>query len=57
MCYIPSMGLSQWLRVKNSPANARDTDLIPWSGRYPGEGMTNHFSILPGNSKDRGADE
>ena len=50
------MGLSQWLRVKNSPANARDTDSIPWSGRYPGEGMINHFSILPGNSKDRGAD-
>ena len=27
--------------VKNPPANARDADLIPGSGRFPGEGNGN----------------
>ena len=29
--------------VKNMPANARDVDLIPGSGRSPGEGNGNPF--------------
>ena len=29
--------------VKNPPANAEDTDLIPGSGRFPGEGNGNLF--------------
>ena len=32
--------------VKNPPANARDTGLIPGSGRSPGEGNGTHSSIL-----------
>ena len=35
--------------VKNLPANAgdaRDTGLIPGSGRSPGEGNGNHSSIV-----------
>ena len=41
--------------VKNLPANARDTGLIPGSGRSPGEGNGNPFqySCLE-NSMDRG---
>jgi len=47
------------LVVKNSPANAgvaRDVDLIPGSGRSPGEGHGNPFqySCLE-NPKDKGA--
>ena len=35
--------------VKNLPANAGDTGLIPGSGRSPGGGgMETHFSILAG---------
>ena len=42
--------------VKNPPANAGDTGLIPGSGRSPGEGNGNLFqySCLE-NPKDRGA--
>ena len=42
--------------VKNLPANARDADSIPGSGRSPGEGNGNpvQYSSL-GNSMDRGA--
>ena len=32
--------------VKNSPANAGDMGLIPGSGRSPGEGNGDPFSIL-----------
>ena len=34
------------LVVKNPPANAGDTGLIPGLGRPPGEGMATHCSIL-----------
>ena len=42
--------------VKNMPANAGDMDLIPESGRYPGEENGNplHYSCL-GNPMERGA--
>ena len=42
--------------VKNSPANAGDANLIPGSGRSPGEGNGNplQYSCL-GNPMDRGA--
>ena len=42
--------------VKNPIANARDTDLIPRSGRSPGEvnGNPLQYSYL-GNPMDRGA--
>ena len=41
---------------KESACNAGDPDLIPGSGRYPGEGNGNplHYSCLE-NSMDRGA--
>ena len=44
------------LVVKNSPANARDTGLIPGSGRSPGGGHGNplQYSCLE-NPMDRGA--
>ena len=32
--------------VKNLPANARDSGLIPELGRFPGEGMATRSSIL-----------
>ena len=42
--------------VKNPPANAGDLDLIPGSGRSPGEGNGNQlqYSCLE-NPMDRGA--
>ena len=42
--------------VKNLPANAGDTGLIPGSGRSPGEGNGNllQYSCL-GNPMERGA--
>ena len=42
-------------QVKNPPANARDTGLIPGLGRPPGEGTGNplQYSCL-GNPLDRG---
>ena len=42
--------------VKNLPANAGDADLIPGSGRSPGEGHGNPLqSSCLGNPMDRGA--
>ena len=43
--------------VKNLPANAGDSDLIPGSERSPGEENGNHSSILAWtiNPMDRGA--
>ena len=42
--------------VKNLPANAGGTDLIPGLGRSPGERNDNPFQYsCPGNSMDRGA--
>ena len=32
--------------VKNPPVDARAEDWIPGSGRFPGEGMATHSSIL-----------
>ena len=40
-----------WLSSKESACNAgdsRDVDLIPETGRSPGEGKASHSSILPG---------
>ena len=34
-------GFTGGLVVKNFPANAGDTGLVPWSGRSPGEGNDN----------------
>ena len=50
------MGFPGGLVVKNLPANAGDTDLIPGSGRSPGEeyGHPLQYSHL-GNPMDRGA--
>ena len=43
-------------KVKNPPANARNTGLIPGSGRSPGGGNGNPFQYsCLGNSTDRGA--
>ena len=33
-------------RVKNPPASAGDSGSTPGSGRFPGEGLANHSSIL-----------
>ena len=42
--------------VKNSQANARDTGLIPGSGRSPGGGQGNTLQYFClGNPMDRGA--
>ena len=42
--------------VKNPPANAGDLDLIPGSGRSPGEGNGNPLQYFGlGNTMDRGA--
>ena len=42
--------------VKNLPANAGDLSLIPWLGRFPGEGSGNplQYSCLE-NAMNRGA--
>ena len=50
------MGFPGDLMVKNPPANAGDTGLIPGSGRSPGEGTGNplQYSCL-GNPMDTGA--
>ena len=42
--------------VKNLPANAGDLSLIPWLGRFPGEGSGNplQYPCLE-NAMDRGA--
>ena len=42
--------------VKNLPANAGDMGLIPWSGRFPGEGNGNPLQCsCLGNPMDIGA--
>ena len=42
--------------VKNMPSNAGDMDLIPGSGRFPGEGNGNPLQYCClGNPLDRGA--
>ena len=51
-----SLGFPGGSVVKNPPANAGDTDLIPGLGRSPGEENSNplQYSCL-GNPMDRGA--
>ena len=52
--YINNIVSRNWpsqvvLVVKNPAANAgdiRDAGSVPGSGRFPGEGMATHFSIL-----------
>ena len=53
---VPSWPTEVTLGVKNPPANAGDTGLIPRWGRFPGEGNGNplHYSFLE-NPMDRGA--
>ena len=46
MYYKFKMGFPSGSVVKNPPANAGDTDLMPGSGRSPGEGNATHSSIL-----------
>ena len=41
--------------VKNTPANAGDTGLIPGLRRSPGEGNTTPSVFLLGNHMERGA--
>ena len=50
------MGFPGGAMVETPPANAGDVDLIPGSGRSPGEGHGNplQYSCL-GNPMDRGA--
>ena len=50
-----SLGFLDGSMVKNPPADAADTGLIPGSGRSPGEGYGNplQYSFLE-NSMDRG---
>ena len=50
------MGFPGGSGVKNPPVNARDEDLIPGLGGYPGEGNDNtlQYSCLK-NPMDRGA--
>ena len=51
---IGPLGLSRWLRGKDSTCNARDTGFIPGLGRPPGEGNGDplQYSCL-GNPMDR----
>ena len=51
-----SMGFPGGSVVKNPPANAEDTGLIPEQGKSPGEGNGNllYYSCLE-NPMDRGA--
>ena len=53
---IMHLGFPGGLAIKNWPANARDMDSIPGSGRSPGEGNGNRlqYSCL-GSPTDRGA--
>ena len=54
--YILQEELPWWLVVKNPPASAGDSSLIPRSGRSPGRGNGNplQYSCL-GNPIDSGA--
>ena len=48
------LGLPGGSVVKNSPANAGDANMIPGSGRFPGEGNGNTFQYsCLGNPRDR----
>ena len=51
--------MAQWFKKKNLPANAgnaRETHLIPGSGRFPGGGNGNLFQYpCLENSMERGA--
>ena len=50
------MGFPGGSVVKNLPASAEDTGLIPGSGRSPGEGNGNPLQYFClGNPMDRGA--
>ena len=50
------MGFPGGSVIKNPPANAGDTDLIPGFGRPPGEGNGNPFQYsCLGSPMDRGA--
>ena len=55
-CTSPLIGFPGGLMIKNPPANAGDSCLIPWSETSPREGNGNpfHYSCL-GNPMDRGA--
>ena len=44
--YIHIFGLPRWLSGKEFACQAGDGDLIPGSGRFPGEGKATHFNIL-----------
>ena len=52
--YLP-FGFPKWLSSEESTCRARDLDLIPGLGRFPGEGNSNphQYSCL-GNPMDRG---
>ena len=56
MLVNPLLGLSWWLRWKESACNAGDLGSVPGSGRSSGEGNGNllQYSCL-GNPMDRGA--
>ena len=56
LVYLIFYGLPSWLSGKESACNARDTALIPGSGRSPGEANGNplQYSCL-GNPMDREA--
>ena len=50
------MGFPQGSAVKNPPADAGDSGLIPGLGRFPGEGNDNQLpNSCLGNPMDRGA--
>ena len=40
------LGIWSYLMVKKPPVKAGDMDLIPGLGRYPGERMATHSSML-----------
>ena len=46
MNYTSSVGFPGGSEVKTLLANAGDADLIPGSGRSPGEGKATHSSFL-----------
>ena len=45
------VGLPSWFIGKESTYQARDTGLIPGSGRSPGEGNGNPLILFPGKSR------
>ena len=49
-----SLGLLCWLTGKESPANERNADLTPESGRSPKEGNGNPLHSCLGNPMDHG---